>query len=597
MKNKHRTSFTVQRSAFSVPRGLRGAFVLAAMLLLAAVPVMAQLGDGEPVVSFDASGTRMESRPDGSFTATVAFTVARGWHINADKVDDEFLIPSKLEFAPAAGLEITSIGYPPAKSVTLAISDKPLKAWDGRVEITVTGKAAGTAKLVGAFTSQACNNAVCQPPEEMQFGLDAAVARAIPPGVVPLEGNAVPLEDAPAPEENLIAGWIRQKGLGWALLLIFLSGLALNLTPCVYPMIPITLGFFAKQGHAGKHKPFVLALAYFLGLTLTYSAIGTAAAFTGSLFGTLMQKPAVLIGVAAIIVALALSLFGLFTIQLPAGLTSRISGRAGLFGAALMGAMVGLVAAPCIGPVVLALLTFVAASASPLIGFATFFTLSAGLGLPYLFLGVFSAKLPRSGGWMITLEYFFGFLLLGVALFILKPVLPGSTATLLAALLALTAGLVFLFKRPGGHRMLCNAFGLLAIILGTILIVPFFQASPGGSGAHFPAYTPSAADAAFREGKVVVLDFAADWCLPCKEMEKLTFTDPKVKGLLARLAPFRADVTTGGDEHVARMAEEFEVRGVPTLVFLKAGREIVPLRLVGFEGPKPFAERLEKALQ
>lgn len=553
---------------------------------------MAQFGGTEAsVVSFDPSASRLERSTDGAFTATVVFTVARGWHINADVVDDEFLIASKLEIAPSEGVEITAVEYPPFKTVTLAISDKPLKAWEGKVAVRVKGKAPTAFQLAGSFTSQACNNSVCQPPDDLKFTLTAGAGGTVG------EGEAVPLDNAVPSEENLIAGWIREKGMGLALLLIFLSGLALNLTPCVYPMIPITLGFFAKQGQAGKHKPFVLALAYFLGLTLTYSAIGTAAAFTGSLFGTLMQKPAVLIGVAAIIIVLALSLFGLFTIQLPASLTSRISGRAGLLGAALMGAMVGLVAAPCIGPVVLALLTFVAASASPLIGFATFFTLSAGLGLPYLFLGIFSAKLPRSGGWMITLEYFFGFLLLGVALFIVKPLLPGTVASLLAALLALAAAAIFLFKRPGGHRALTTAFGLLALLLGIILVVPLFRQAPEGAGAHFPDYTPAAADAAFRAGKVVMLDFAADWCLPCKEMEKLTFTDPKVKELLARLVPFRADVTTGGDDHVRALSEDFGIRGVPTIIFMKEGRELESLRLVGFEGPEAFAARLEKALK
>ncbi len=597
---------TVPRSAFRIPlppaAGHRFAvlsMVLAGLVLLGASFGAAQFDGGEPVVSFDASASRLERSADGTFSATVAFTVARGWHINADAVDDDFMIPSALEFTPAEGLSIASIQYPPHKTVTLAISDKPLKAWDGRVLITVKGTTAGSTAPAGTFLSQACNDAVCQPPETVKFTLEAAASGAGPAedGRGGSEAAPLPAGQAPPDEENLIARWIRQKGMGLALLLIFLSGLALNLTPCVYPMIPITLGFFAKQGQAGKQRPFVLALAYFLGLTLTYSAIGTAAAFTGSLFGTLMQKPAVLIGVAAIIVVLALSLFGLFTLQLPASLTSRISGRAGLAGAALMGAMVGLVAAPCIGPVVLALLTFVAASASPFIGFVTFFTLSAGLGLPYLFLGVFSAKLPRSGGWMVTLEYLFGFLLLGVALFIVKPILPGNGAALLAALLAFAAAAVFLFKRPGGHRTLTTAFGLLALLLGILLVAPFFRGGPEGTSAHFPDYAPAAADAAFREGKVVMLDFSADWCLPCKEMEKLTFSDPKVKELLSRVAPFTADVTTGGDEHVAGLADEFDIRGVPTIVFLKAGREIESLRLVGFEGPKPFAARLEKALR
>jgi thioredoxin:protein disulfide reductase len=583
----------------SADRKLRSVWLFLLGIVLAAA-AFGQM-DAEPVVAFGGSFTVQGGGPGGAATVLLPFDIQRGWHINADKVTDEFMVPSALEVETAAGIKVQRIAYPPAETVKLKISEKPLAAWKGRIAIGVVLSglpASGAVDLKGKLTYQACNDAICQPPQDVEFSIRAAL-QSVPVSESAVDANP---RTETSPPKNLIAGWVEKRGLILALFLIFLSGLALNLTPCVYPMIPITLGFFAKQAKGSKKNALLLSLSYFLGLTLTYSAVGTAAALTGSLFGTLMQKPAVLILVAGIIVLLALSLFGLFTIQLPAALAGKVSGRAGFLGGALMGAMVGLVAAPCIGPVVLALLTFITASGSPFLGFITFFALSCGLGVPYLALGIFSthlAKLPKSGGWMMVLEQFFGFLLLGVAIFMLKSILPGESASILGAGLALFAFLWFLLRMRKGSAALNALFAVAALAAAAAVGLPLLT---GGAGpvAHDPLFKPyerGAVDQAFRDGKPVMVDFAADWCIPCKEMEKTTFKDAKVRKLLENFAVFRADLTRGNDDAVRNLSEEFGIRGVPTMVFLIKGEELKDLRQVGYVSTDEFIPLLEKALK
>ncbi len=248
-------------------------------------------------------------------------------------------------------------------------------------------------------------------------------------------------------------GGLAGKSLPILLGLVFVSGLALNLTPCVYPLIPITLGFFSRQTGGSKGGTFGLALAYVLGMSVTYSALGVFAALSGSLFGAWLQKPVVLVAIAAIVLALALSMFGLFEIQAPHFITDRTGSRSGGAGALTMGLFVGFVAAPCIGPFVLSLLTYVAAKGSAPLGLGLFFTLAMGLGLPYLILGTVSGSLkalPRSGEWMTAVRRVFGFALVALAVYFLRPLLPERAYEIGLALPLLAGGVWFLFFEKSG---------------------------------------------------------------------------------------------------------------------------------------------------
>ncbi len=420
------------------------------------------------------------------------------------------------------------------------------------------------------------------PVESQPAGLSGAAPEPQPPGV--------------------LYGW----AMIWTLLGIFTGGVALNLTPCVYPMIPITVSYFGGRAASdtahGKSRLAVHGLCYLLGLAFTNSVLGVIAALTGSLMGAVLQHPAVLIAVAAVLVAFATSLFGLWELRLPSGLTqAAVKSYSGYFGSLFMGLTLGVVAAPCIGPFVLGLLTWVASMASPWLGFIVFFTLSIGLGLPLFILAMFSGqlqRLPRSGGWMLWVRKLMGWVLVGMAAYFLKPILrePAATITLCGVLVASAAHLAWLDRNTAAFRAFSwikTAAGALSFALAAFLITTLLMRGPG---VTWTDYSDEVLKEAARLKRPAMIDFYAAWCAPCRELDESTFHDPAVvKQAQNGFVMIKVDVTKGGNPTHERLLQEYGIKGVPTIVFLNAdGKECHDLRLLDFLPPDQRLDRMSR---
>lgn len=389
----------------------------------------------------------------------------------------------------------------------------------------------------------------------------------------------------------------------WTLLGIFAGGIALNLTPCVYPMIPITVSYFGGRSGQGQGKLLIHGLLYLGGLSATNSILGVVASLTGGLMGAMLQNPIVLLVVAGILVFFASSLFGFWELRLPGSLTSMASkSYAGYFGSLFMGLTLGVVAAPCIGPFVLGLLTWVASMGSPWLGFIVFFTLSLGLGLPLFFLALFSGKiekLPRSGEWMIWIRKLMGWVLVGMAAYFVRPLLPETVAVFLYVLLALGAGihLGWLDKSQAGFRAFAwmkGTAGIAGLVIATFILGSWLIRGPG---VVWNDYSDTLLAEAAQKGKPVIIDFYATWCAPCRELEEITFHNPEVvKRGNSDYVMVKVDVTKAGNPLHERLLKQYTVKGVPTIVFIDAkGKERLDLRLVDFLPPEPFLQKMEMA--
>ena len=559
-------------------------------------------GPPDPASLLTVSASVAPGAAAGQGTLVIRAKLTAGWHVNSHHPSDDYLIATAVTLDPTTGVRFGDTRYPEGKSQKFAFSEAPLSVYTQEFTIEVPAQwGSGTAPaLSGAVEFQACNDAQCLAPASVKFrseGVAAATVAAAPP----VTGGAVPLSEARRLQGSTAAAGasedfgdlLKRRGLAGVLLLLFGWGLALNLTPCVYPVIPLTVSFFGGQSQGQGRRTLLLASVYVLGMATTYSALGVAAALSGRLFGVALQSPWVLGVVALVLVLLAFSMFGYYDIQMPTALMQKAGARKGIAGAYGMGLLVGVVAAPCVGPVVLGLLAFVAATQDALLGFLFFFVLSLGLGLPFLFLAAFSgriASLPRAGAWMEGVKKIFGWVLLAMAAYFLRTALPGVAGTWLLPAVLVIGALAMLAL----HKTL--RLGVRAAVALLFLAVAAFFAPIGGAkvdGPPWAAYDPAKIAAA---GRPAVVDFSASWCLPCLELDKKTFSDPRVREALARRGLYKADMTKAAAAETVALADKFGILGVPTVIFLDAsGKEHTDLRLVGFEGPDEFLKRLERA--
>ncbi len=377
--------------------------------------------------------------------------------------------------------------------------------------------------------------------------------------------------------------------------MLFGLGLLLAFTPCVYPMIPITVGYFGSQVGSSNSRVIKLAGTYVLGLALTYSILGAVAATTGGVFGSIMQKPSVIMGIAALLVLLSLSMFGLYELKPPAFIANRSSGKDGVLGALMMGLVFGIVAAPCVGPVVLGLLLYVAKLGSPLMGFILFFALALRLGTPLFILAAFSAKMPVPGMWMVAVKKIAGFLMLGAAAYFLKPIVPDNIGNLLIPLVILVAAIYLGFiekslKSTRSASAIAKVGCVAALAAAVMMIMP-----PSQSTKHieWEPYKPGAIESAAESGRPAMLDFTAKWCGVCRELEKGPFSDPEVAKAAAKFDKFRVDGTNQKDPVMLEAVKKYQVKGFPTVIFFdSSGKEVESVRITGFVNSKEMIRRM-----
>lgn len=421
-------------------------------------------------------------------------------------------------------------------------------------------------------------------------------AKQLPVDTAPAGLSGTGLEvDRPGP----IFGW----AMIWTLLGIFAGGMALNLTPCVYPLIPITVSYFGGRSGQGQRGLAIHGACYVGGLSFTNSLLGVVAALTGSLMGAILQNPVVLGAVAAVLIFFATSLFGFWELHLPSSMT-QVASKAytGYFGSLFMGLTLGLVAAPCIGPFVLGLLTWVASMGSLWLGFLIFFTLSLGLGLPLFFLAIFSGqleRLPRSGEWMLWVRKLMGWVLMGMAVHFIRPILPKTAGTFLMAAMALSAGLHlgWIDRTRASFRAfewVKVAAGVVGLVITTLLVGSWLMLGPG---VAWQPYSDQLLSEAKRLKKPVIIDFYADWCSPCRELEEVTFHDPEIVRLAKQdFIMMKVDLTRKGNPVHEGLLRHYRIKGVPTIVFLDAkGTERHEFRVFDFLPGDQFLHRMIQA--
>ena len=521
---------------------------------------------------------RFSARAADSGAVEVRFAIAEGYYLYRDR----------LKFS-AEGARLGQ----PELPVGLPHKDEffgEMPIYRGNVSIRIPVRAEGRFQL--KVISQGCADAgVCYVPMESTAALQLAGGAAV-------EAPRFSIYASDLDIAHLLEGNLALV-LGGFLML----GLLLAFTPCMLPMIPILSGIIAGEGHRlSKSRALGLSLIYVFSMALTYALAGIGAAYAGSLIATYLQNVWVLGAFALVFVVLALSMFGLYELRLPGFLHQRLhAGQERLRGGriasvAAMGVFSAVIVSPCVSAPLAGTLLQISRTGDVVLGGTALFALATGMGLPLIAVGVSEgALLPRAGAWMVAVRKFFGVLLLAVAIWVIAPVLPAIVERLAWAILLVGSAFVLGVLRTRYRAW--KVVGLAAIVAGIGLAASAFI---GAETASRTAFTRVASVAELDQrlaspGRPAMLDFYADWCVSCKEMEKLTFSDPRVRAELDRMLLLQADVTAASPADRA-LLKRFSLFGPPGIIFFDAqGREIPDLRVVGYQPPERFLKTLAAA--
>jgi thiol:disulfide interchange protein DsbD len=449
---------------------------------------------------------------------------------------------------------------------------------------------------------QGCSKAgLCYPPTRQSYALS------------PISQPA--FSDSPT---DSIAKTMQESSFVWVLLTFFGFGVLLSLTPCVFPMVPILSSIIVSYSSGDEKmsakRGFILSLVYVLSMSIAYTFAGILAGVFGANLQAALQNPFALVVFAAIFVALALSMFGYYKLELPQSLQNAINkktgGKKGVAGVALMGFLSALIVGPCVAPPLAGALVYIGQTGNAVLGGAALFVMSIGMGLPLLALGAGAGKfMPKPGGWMDTVSKVFGVVMLGVAIWMLERVLPSVITMLLWAALFLGSAYYLKahkIKKPTFKHILGIVLGLygLALVAGafsgaTSLLNPLknFYGEQKAAVEFVEVGTLNELNAAIKsqKDKIIMIDFTADWCVNCKELKEVTFVDDEVRTILDEFVLLKVDVTKNSAEDKALM-KRYNVFGPPALIFYKNGQE-VPNHIIGFVNPRQFIEYVEKNLR
>ena len=570
-----------------------------------------------------------------SARAIDAKTLEARWQIT----DGYYMYRDKFKFALEGGT-LGAVKLPPGKMKEDELFGK-IETYRKEVKILLPLEAAGPVTL--KVVSQGCwDGGICYPPLNQELRIEPAspggtAGDAVTPAraqiaVPPAAAFALPPERgsaAPASESSRIAGLFRSGNPALVLLSFFGFGLLLSLTPCVFPMIPILSGIIVNHGHAVSHlRSFVLSLAYVLGMAVTYAAVGVAAGLSGTLLSAALQNAWVLGGFALVFVVLSFSMFGFYELQMPAALQIRVSYTSNRQGGSLpaiavMGSLSALIVGPCVAAPLAGALLYIAQTGNAALGGAVLFVMALGMGAPLLLVGAFSRSLlPKSGPWMEGVKKFFGVVMLATALWLVSPVIPVWLQMLGWALLMIIPAIYLhaldsLPPHAHGWQRLGKGLGVVLLLGGAAMLMGALGGARdplqplgflrGGIAAEVPAAafervaSIERLDARLAEsrsaGKPVMLDFYADWCVSCKEMERFTFADSQVAARMKQFVLLKADVTANTDADTA-LLKRFGLFGPPGIIFFDAnGREQGELRVVGFQPAEQFLPTLERVLR
>lgn len=582
------------------------------------------------LVFFFCSLVRAENflAPEVAFKPSLRSIDARTVEIRFDIAEGYYLYKDKFRFATEQAS--VRIGQPnfPAGKIKNDDNFGKVEVYFNKLLVLLPVEMGDGAKgeLTLNVVLQGCAEAgVCYPPQNHTLSIAMPVNGAAPiPDASGLTGNSAS-SDA-ADESGRIASSLKNSGFFTNLFFFFLAGLGLSLTPCVFPMIPILSGIIAGQGaKVSRGRGLALSGAYVMGMALTYSLAGVAAGLSGTLISSALQSPWILGGFAMVFVALSLSMFGFYDLQLPNSMQSRLSDGAGHLrggrgvGVFLMGALSALIVGPCVAAPLAGALLYIGQTGNAVLGGAALFVMALGMGVPLLLVG-FSAGtlLPKAGGWMEGVKKFFGVLLLGTAVWLISPVVPAAVQMIAWALLLIVPAIYLhaldpLPAQAKGWQHFWKGCGLVMVIAGTALLVGVLagnrdplqplaglrqqgiaQASESQSRLSFERVkTVDELENRLKEsGRPVMLDFYADWCVSCKEMERFTFADSAVQARLKGYLLLQVDVTENTLQDKA-LLKRFGLFGPPGVIFFGSdGKEVRQERLIGFLDAPKFLQKL-----